>query len=90
MTMCMFLERGADLALGPALHLRMARRPAFFHLEPPALRGRLTMLDVPIDGGPDEACRAAFAWAGDAWTAWRAHHATVRGGGDLAGLDGSS
>ena len=36
------------------------------------------MLDIPLDGDPERARAAAFAWAQDAWTAWASHHQTVR------------
>ena len=78
MTLCLFLERGADPSLGTRLHRRMVDRPVFHQLEPPPSRGRLTMLDVPLEGDPERARAAAFTWAQDAWTAWASHHQTVR------------
>jgi len=78
MTLCLFLERGAAPSLGTRLHRRMVDRPVFHQLEPPPYRGRLTMLDVPLEGDPERARAAAFTWAQDAWTAWASHHQTVR------------
>lgn len=78
MTLCLFLEHGVDPALGTQLHRRMVDRPVFHLLDPPASRGALTVLDVPIGGNPSRARTAALDWAQDVWTAWHAHHATVR------------
>lgn len=78
MTLCLFLERGVDPSLGNRLHRPMVERPVFHHLEPPASRGSLTVLDVPVDADAAAARSAAFAWARDVWTAWSAHHAAVR------------
>jgi hypothetical protein len=86
MTLCLFLERGTDPALGTRLHRRMIDRPAFHQLKPPSSRGWLTMLDVPLDGDPEMARVAAYAWAEDAWTAWVVHHQTVRDWVDKSGL----
>ena len=44
------------------------------------------MLDVPLDGEPDVARAASYAWADGAWRAWAAHHQTVREWVDKAGL----
>ena len=86
MTLCLFLERGTDPALGTRLHQRMVDRPVFHQLEPPASRGRLTMLDVPLKGEPQVAQSALYAWADDTWTAWAGHHQTVREWVDRSGL----
>lgn len=87
MTLCLFLERGTDPSLGTHLHRRMVDRPVFHQLEPPASRGRLTMLIVPLNSDPTTARRAAYAWAEDVWTAWAAHHQVVRDWVDDSGLD---
>lgn len=86
MTLCLVLERGADPALGPRLHRQMVDRPVFHHLVPPPSRGRLTALDVPLDGDPQAVRRAVYDWAGEAWTAWSTHHDTVRQWIDGSGL----
>ena len=78
MTLCLFLEHDTDPAFGSQLHRRMVQRPIFQQLMPPARRGELTMLSIPIAGGPQAARAAAYAWAAGTWTAWRAHHQTVR------------
>lgn len=86
MTLCLFVERDVDPALGPGLHRRMVARPVFHHLAPPPSRGRVTVGDMPLDGDPSAARRAAYAWAGDAWQAWAEHHAVVRSWLDESGL----
>ncbi len=86
MTLCLFLERGTDPSLGTRLHRRMVERPVFYQLEPPPARGRLTIMDVPLDGEPQVARGAAYAWAEDAWTAWLQHQQTVRDWVDRSGL----
>jgi hypothetical protein len=78
MTLCLFLERGVDPALGTRLHRRMVERPVFHRLDPPASRGGLTVLDVPISAIPPTTRAAAFAWARQTWAGWHAHHGTVR------------
>jgi hypothetical protein len=86
MTLCLFLEHGTDPSLGTRLHRRMVRRPVFHQLKAPPTRGRLTMLDVPLNADPRMASRAAYAWAEDVWTAWEAHHQTVRDWIERSGL----
>jgi hypothetical protein len=86
MTLCLFLEHGADPSLGTRLHRRMVDRPVFHQLKAPPSRGRLTMLDVPLNDSPESARRAAYIWAEDVWTAWAAHHHTVRDWIDKSGL----
>ncbi len=86
MTLCLFLERGTDPSLGTRLHRRMVDRPVFHQLEAPPARGRLTMLDVPLEGDAAGARAAAYAWARDVWTAWETHHPTVREWVDKSGL----
>lgn len=86
MTLCLFLERGTDPSLGTRIHRRIVDRPVFHQLEPPPSRGRITMLDVPLDADPKVARGAAYIWADDVWTAWAAHHSTVRDWVDRSGL----
>lgn len=87
MTVCLFLERGTDPLVGTGLHQRMVHRPVFHFLEPPPLRGQLTMLDVPFDGDPELARAAGDAWVDDAWKSWRTHHRMVREWVDTVGID---
>ena len=87
MTLCLFLERGADPALGTRLHKHMVDRPVFHWLDPPSTRGQLTVADVAT--GPDAAAARSltYAWAADAWAAWGSHHKTVRRWLDESGFD---
>lgn len=77
MTLAMFLEDGADPALGTSLHRAMVARPVFRYLPRPESCGELTYADVPLSGPVDEARSAAYAWAGSVWSAWGEHHSTV-------------
>lgn len=86
MTLCLFLERGADPSLGTRLHQRMVDRPVFHQLDPPSRRGKLTMLDVPLEGDPELARAASYAWADDVWKRWQTHHPTVREWVDTSGF----
>ncbi len=90
MTLCLFLERGTDPALGTRLHQRMVDRPVFHQLEPPASRGRFTMLNVPLEGEPHVARAASYAWADATWAAWMSHHQTVREWVDNSSLGAQS
>ena len=79
MTLQLFLEHDVDPALGATLHRRMVERPVFAPLTPaPSFHGARTVVDMPLDGPAATARQAAYAWAGDAWRAWSAHHETVR------------
>ena len=79
MTLCLFIERGADPALGTRLHRGMVEMPEFPLLSPPAAPGSLTVVDMPLTGPAAAAREAAYAWAASAWSAWSGHHETVRG-----------
>jgi hypothetical protein len=63
MTLCLFLEHGTDPSLGTRLHRRMVDRPVFHHLKPPPSRGRLTMLDVPLNDDPAQPPPPAGSYA---------------------------
>jgi hypothetical protein len=67
----------------------MVERPIFHRLDPPASRGALTVIDVPVEAAdPAMARAAAFAWAREVWTAWHVHHPTVRRWVDQSRLGG--
>jgi Family of unknown function (DUF5946) len=79
MTLCLFIENGADPREGPALHKRMmANRPDFHWLQPPPLRGLLTVVDILAASTPAEHERLTWAWGRDVWQAWAPHHLTIR------------
>ena len=86
MTLCLFLEHETDPVHGTRLHRLMVNLPVFQRLEPPEDRGRLTCVDVAIDAPVDVARAAAYAWAEEVWSAWAAHHDTVRGWLQTSGL----
>jgi hypothetical protein len=88
MTLCLFLERGADPALGTRLHRRMIERPVFHPLAPPGGRARLTVVDMPVSGPAAAARDAAYAWASSAWSAWSGHHDAVHCWLAESGFDG--
>jgi len=60
--------------LGPIL----SRLPPLHWLEPPRPNGTLTVRDV-LDVEEAHHGDQVRAWAVDVWSAWRPHHATVRG-----------
>lgn len=79
MRLCAVLER--DLALrdgASAMREVAARRPAFHWLQPPRAIGTITVRDVLGARDVDEYCAWAERWARDVWSAWSAHHPTVR------------
>jgi hypothetical protein len=78
MTLCLFLEHGADPALGTQLHRTMVERPAFHPLQAPESLGTRTVASMPLDADPATAREAAYAWARSTWSAWEEHHDTVR------------
>ena len=77
MTLCLLLENATDPALGPALHRRMVRRPAFRRLERSG-PGALTWTHVPAAGTVEVVRQATYAWASAVWETYRAEHPTVR------------
>jgi hypothetical protein len=78
MTLCLFIERGADPALGTTLHRRMVEILTFHALVAPVDRGSITVTEMPPTGTAAAARDCAYAWATSAWAAWSAHHETVR------------
>lgn len=86
MTLCLFLEHGADPALGSGLHRRMVRRPVFHRIEP---RGRsdLTVRHVPLDGPATAALERSSEWAWAVWGLYADDHETVRSWLREAGFD---
>ncbi len=79
MTLCLFVEGGVPPAQGPALHKRMvAQRPDFTWLQPPAMRGLMTVAEVLIAHTAEEHAHLAVQWGTQVWQAWKPHHATIR------------
>ena len=77
-TLCLFVEAGTDPRCGSVLHQRMVGRIPLRWLEPPAQRGQVTVATVAATHMPGEYSEAAWLWARSVWSAWSAHHATVR------------
>ena len=78
MTLCLFLERGADPRTGPALHKRLIGRRVEQELDPPRPNGDLTVAYVYGAVTPDEHIDRVERWARDVWEAWAPHHHTIR------------
>ena len=79
MTLCLVVEEGVDPAEGPRRHARMVGAQLPLHwLEPPDLRGPLTVADVLAADDPDAHERVVRRWAEQVWQAWSPHHTTVR------------
>lgn len=80
MTLCLFVEDGADPRDGPALHKRMmAGRPGYFRrLPPPPWQGLPTAVDVLAARDAAEHERLVWSWGREVWRAWAPHHPTVR------------
>ncbi|MBD0282738.1 MAG: hypothetical protein ICV69_11170 [Thermoleophilaceae bacterium] len=77
-TLCLAVERGANPAVGPNVHRRVAGRATFHWLEPPTRRGRLNVADVRRAASAAEHAAAVDELARDVWAAWEPHHAAVR------------
>ena len=78
-SLCAILERGVELTEATKI-IRQASRNTdrFIWLTPPTSRGALTVADVHRAAGAQEHARLVHEWAQSAWTAWSAHHATIR------------
>ena len=77
-SLCLVLEH--DISPSRATRLLgtvLASRPAFVWLEPPP-SGRLTARDLLRAADRDDHERRSWAWAGEQWSSWRAHHAQIR------------
>jgi hypothetical protein len=78
-SLCLVLERN----LAPAYATRVMdeatrAKDRFVWLTPPASLGDVTVSDVAVVSAPVEHERRVRAWADAAWSAWAAHHTTVR------------
>ncbi|MBS0396577.1 MAG: hypothetical protein JSR54_18300 [Proteobacteria bacterium] len=54
------------------------RRTTYRWLEPPPVRGTVTVADLDPAAPAAEYVRAVRRWAEDVWAAWQVHHDTVR------------
>jgi hypothetical protein len=89
LTLCLFLERGADPRHGPALHKRLVGRGSWFWLDPPRPNGTLNVSHVRQAKSPEEHVDRVWTWAADVWQAWAAHHETIHLWLDEALAEGS-
>lgn len=72
------LERGLPPTAVPPLLQRLAGRPSWPYLAPPAEVARFTVADVARAVSPDEHVARARAWAEEVWRTWTPHHAVAR------------
>lgn len=86
MTLCLFIEAGADVRDGARWHkLMMADRPDYFHrLEPPPLRGLPTAADVLAAEDSHSHHRLVWAWSEAVWQAWEPQQQVIRDWNDRA------
>jgi Family of unknown function (DUF5946) len=80
MDLCLLLERDDQLRRPvPVLGRMPPRRTLDLHwLEPPAVRGTMTVADALQSEAGERRAESVEAWARDVWAAWEPHHATVR------------
>jgi hypothetical protein len=80
MDLCLLLERPGEVhRLVPVLGQMPRRRALDLHwLEPPAVRGTMTIVDALHPSAGDGRNARVEEWARDVWEAWEPHHATVR------------
>lgn len=78
MTLCLFIERGADPSAGPVLHKRLVGRYPPELLDPPLPNGGLNVTHVHQAASLSEHVEGVWAWARDVWQAWSPHHDTIR------------
>jgi hypothetical protein len=75
--LCMTVERGLDTAFATKHMGALVRGVEAQWLEPPVPNGRLTV-QHPLDAPASEHAVRVREWAEDVWSAWHAHHPTVR------------
>jgi hypothetical protein len=81
MGLCMILDRGTEPAVLRPLggERSRGRKTVDLHwLEPPRPNGSLTVRGPLEAMGAEEHAASVEAWARDLWSAWEAHHDTVR------------
>ena len=79
MDLCILLERDGEVRrLVPVLGRMPTRRtPDLWWLDPPAVRGVMTIADA-LHADDEQRTARIEAWAREVWAAWEPHHATVR------------
>ncbi len=73
-----FEEGRASWETAQVMQRAASQKGRFKWLDPPASRGKLTVLDVHRAETPDEHAQRVEEWARDVWHSWSAHHQTVR------------
>ena len=72
-------ERGQDIAHASEQRDALTERPRpFGWLDPPGELGRVTVADVLEASCPEEHDARIRDWALNVWSAWAAHHETIR------------
>ena len=88
--LCLAFERGQPMDALPALRQRFVETQAPFPwLEPPSHPGDVTVVDVLQATTREEHLELVDRWARSVWSAWDAHHTTVRRWVDLLCLPAS-
>ena len=78
-SLCLVLERGLAVAYATRVMGAATRtKERFFWLTPPTSLGEVTVADVGEVATSLQHEEKVRAWAEAAWSAWAAHHATVR------------
>jgi hypothetical protein len=72
------LEHGrSGLEVRDAHQLLANRHRDWPRFPAPAVRGRLTIVDLALAGGPSQYVETLHRWAGEVWSAWAEQHAAV-------------
>ncbi len=83
--LCLFLERGLSANDANSAMLRIAKTKSnMTYLTRPDGIGDLTVVDVLATTDDTAHISAVRRWAQSAWSAWHAHHATIRAWVDAA------
>ncbi len=86
-SLCLLLERGVELGTateGISAAAKDKRR--FAWLAPPETMGPITVANVHAARTAAEHVAIVRSWASSAWSAWAAHHVTVRDGWRSSGV----
>jgi hypothetical protein len=77
--LCCYLERGYHPHDTTGAVLKALERASDFEwLEPPIDPGSVTILDVYRAATVEAETKAVEAWVASVWSAWSAHHRTLR------------
>lgn len=77
--LCLFIEHGLDVQRANDAMLEITKmKSQFVWLSPPPSRGAVTVADVQNAKTAEQHEQVVREWAASVWTAWSAHHQTVR------------